>query len=98
MLLIGIVVTLKSTNVQSAVRRHRMQTCSWLPLPSSASLYCGIGLAIGAVALVLLIAWFRHDWDPLVTILAITAVAGILFELFTLLTALFEPAVPPCVY
>ena len=96
--MIGVAVTLKSTNVHSAVRRQRMHTCSWLPLPSSGYLYCAIGLAIGVVALLLLIGWCRRDWDPLATMLAIAAGAGIVFELFTLLSALLEPSVAPCVY
>ena len=98
-LAIGIVLALKSTNVQTALVRHRRRTCDGtLPLPLSGYLYCGLGLAVGVVALVLLIRWFRHNPEPIVMILAITAVAGILFELFTLFAAFSEghPVIPMC--
>ncbi|TDU91634.1 hypothetical protein EV138_5245 [Kribbella voronezhensis] len=98
-LAVGIVLALKSSNVQRAVARHRQRTCDGtLPLPLSGYLYCGIGLAVGVLALVLLIRWFRHNPEPLVMTLAITAVAGILFELFTLFAAISEahPAIPLC--
>jgi ABC-type Fe3+-siderophore transport system permease subunit len=96
---VGIVLALKSANVQTAVTRHRQRTCDGtLVLPLSGYLYCGIGLAIGVAGLVLLIRWFRGSREPIVMILAITAVSGVLFELFTIFAALSEgrPVVPMC--
>lgn len=98
-LAVGIVLALKSSNVQTALVRHRQRTCDGtLPVPLAGYLYCGLGLVIGVVALVLLIRWFRHNPEPIVMILAITAVAGIVFELFTVFAAISEghPIIPMC--
>ena len=96
---VGIVLTLISTNVQAALTRDRRRTCDGsLPLPTAGYLYCALGLVVGIAALVLLIGWFRHSPEPIVMILAITAVAGILFELFTLFAGLQggRPEIPIC--
>ena len=59
-------------------------------LPPATYLVGVIALIIGLVALVLLVRWFARGPQAIAVVLFITAGAGVVFEVFVLITAILE--------
>ncbi|MFI7064159.1 hypothetical protein ACIBL3_24440 [Kribbella sp. NPDC050124] len=98
-LVAGVLLSTINTNAQAELIRRRQDSCDGtIPLPTSAYVLGFAGLAVGAVALFLLVRWFRHNRQPLVLILFGTAIAALIFEAFAVITAFQEgrPLVPMC--
>ncbi|MEU4194776.1 hypothetical protein AB0E69_22945 [Kribbella sp. NPDC026611] len=94
LLVAGVLLALINTNAQTELTRRRQATCDGtLPLPTTAYLVGFAGLLIGAIALFLLVRWFRHSRQPIATTLLITAATAVIFEVFALATA-FHDAKP----
>lgn len=96
LVIVGVVLALTSVNAEAELQRRRIASCdSSLALPTSAYVLGAIGLLVGALALTLLIRWFGRSRQVIAVVLYVTAVAGVVFELFALLTTLQSPG-PPC--
>ena len=99
LIVVGVVLSLTNTNAQSELVRRRQDTCDGsLPLPTAAYVFGFAGLAVGIVALVLLVRWFRGSRQPIALILFATAIAALIVELFAVVTAFQEgrPVYPMC--
>ena len=99
LIVVGIVLALTNTNAQSELMRRRQDTCDGsLPLPTAAYVLGFAGLAVGIVALILLVRWFRGSRHPIALILFATAIAALIVELFAVVTAFQEgqPVYPMC--
>jgi drug/metabolite transporter (DMT)-like permease len=99
LVVIGVLLATINANAQAELIRRRQDSCDGsLPLPTTAYVLGFAGLAVGAVALFLLVRWFRHSRQPLAIILFVTATAAVVFELFALVTAFQEgrPVHPMC--
>ncbi|GAB2671264.1 hypothetical protein [Kribbella swartbergensis] len=97
--IVGVLLAMINTNAQAELIRRRQDSCDGtLPLPTAAYVLGFAGLAVGAVALFLLIRWFGHSRQPIALILFATATAAVVFEVFALVTAFQEgrPAPPLC--
>ncbi|MER7249630.1 hypothetical protein [Kribbella sp. NPDC000426] len=85
----GVLLSLTSANAETELSRRRHAACDGtLPLPMSAFVLSFAGVAVGAVALFLLLRWFGRSRQTLVLILFWTAVAAVVSEVFTLVTVL----------
>ena len=69
--------------------RRRADECAAV-LPPATYVVGVIALFIGLVALVLLARWFRRGPQAIVVVLFVTAAAGVVFEVFVLITAILE--------
>ena len=69
--------------------RRRADECA-AALPPATYLVGVIALIIGLVALVLLVRWFARGPQAIAVVLFITAGAGVVFEVFVLITAILE--------
>jgi uncharacterized protein YacL len=69
--------------------RRRADECAAV-LPPATYVVGAIALIIGLVALVLLARWFARGPQAIVVVLFVTAAAGVVFELFVLITAVLE--------
>ena len=69
--------------------RRRADECAAV-LPAATYVVGGLALVFGVVALVLLARWFGRGPQAIVVVLLITAAAGVVFELFVLITAVLE--------
>jgi drug/metabolite transporter (DMT)-like permease len=99
LVVVGVLLSTINANAQAELIRRRQDSCDGsLPLPTTAYVLGFAGLAVGAVALFLLVRWFRHSRQPLAIILFVTATAAVVFELFALVTAFQEgrPVHPMC--
>jgi uncharacterized BrkB/YihY/UPF0761 family membrane protein len=97
LLVVGVVLALTCVNAEAELVRRRDAACdSSLALPSSAYVLVAIGLLVGVVALFLLSRWFGGTRQVIVVVLFATAVAGVVFEAFALITALHGPGVAVC--
>ncbi|TCC60376.1 hypothetical protein E0H73_20800 [Kribbella pittospori] len=97
LLVVGVLLSLANTNAQTELVHRRGESCDGsLPLPVGAYLLAFGGLLAGAIALVLLIRWFRRE--PLAVVLLVTASAAVIFEILVLVTAFQEgrPVYPMC--
>jgi hypothetical protein len=95
----GMLLSLPNTNAQSELGRRRHAACNGtLPLPTSAYVLGVAGLFVGAIALYLLLRWFRHSRQPVTLILLATAGAAVVVEIFGVVTAFQEgrPIDPLC--
>jgi ABC-type Fe3+-siderophore transport system permease subunit len=85
----GVLLSLTSANAETELSRRRHAACDGtLPLPTSAFVLSFTGVAVGAVALYLLVRWFRGSRQTIVLILFWTAVAAVVSEVFTVVTVL----------
>ena len=69
--------------------RRRADECAAV-LPPAAYVVGVIALLIGLVALVVLARWFRRGPQAIAVVLFVTAAAGVVFEVFVLITAILE--------
>jgi hypothetical protein len=93
----GVVVALLCMNAEAELARRRTASCdASLVLPTSVSVLGVIGVLAGIAGIVLLGRWFGRDRRALVTVLLVTAVAGLVFEAFVLITVFEGPAVLVC--
>jgi hypothetical protein len=87
----GVLMSLTNTNAQTELDRRRQAACDGtLPLPTAAYVLGFAGLAVGTVALFLLLRWFGHSRQPIALILFTTAGAAVVFEIVALVTAYQE--------
>ncbi|NEA32284.1 hypothetical protein [Streptomyces sp. SID13031] len=97
LMLAGVVLALLCVNAEAELVRRRDATCdASLALPASVFVLGGIGLLVGLAAMILLGRWFGRDRRAVVTVLFVTAVAGLIFEMFALLTVFEGPAALVC--
>ena len=88
---VGVLLALTNTNAQTELVRRRQDACDGtLPLPAAAYVLGFAGLVVGAIALFLLVLWFHRSREPIALILFATAVAAVVFEVFTVVTAFQE--------
>jgi hypothetical protein len=93
----GVVVALLCMNAEAELVRRREASCdASLVLPSSVSVLGVIGVLVGLAAIVLLGRWFGRDRRAIVTVVLVTAVAGLVFEVFALITVFEDPGVLVC--
>ncbi|GAA0961668.1 hypothetical protein GCM10009554_78490 [Kribbella koreensis] len=93
----GVVVALLCVNAEAELVRRRSASCdASLGLPMSVDVLSVIGVLAGLAAIVLLGRWFGRDRRAIVTVLFVTAVAGVVFELFALVTVFHDPGAPVC--
>ncbi|GAA1601669.1 hypothetical protein GCM10009789_64850 [Kribbella sancticallisti] len=89
LMVVGVVLALTCLNAQAELVRRRRAACDGsMPLPTTAYVLGGIGLFVGLLALVLLLRWFGHSRQLIAFILFATAVAGVIFQIFVLITAI----------
>jgi hypothetical protein len=89
LIIVGVLLSLTSANAETELSRRRHAACDGtLPLPPSAFVLSFAGVAVGAVALLLLLRWFGRSRQTIVLILFWTAVAAIVSEDFTVVTVL----------
>jgi len=69
--------------------RRRADECAAV-LPPATYVVGVVALLIGIVALVLLARWFTRGPHAIAVVLFITAAAGVVFEVFVLITAILE--------
>lgn len=92
LMVVGVVLALICVNAQAELQRRQQAACDEsLSLPTSAYVLGAIGLVVGALALLLLVRWFGRSRQMIAVVLFATAVAGVVFEVFALLTALQTP-------
>jgi drug/metabolite transporter (DMT)-like permease len=99
LIVVGVLLSLTNTNAQSELVRRREDTCDGsLALPTGAYVLGFTGLAVGSVALVLLVRWFGGSREPIALILFATAIAAVVVEIFAVVTAFQEgqPVYPMC--
>lgn len=99
LVVVGVLLATINANAQAELIRRREDSCDGsIPLPTSAYVLGFAGLAVGAVALFLLVRWFGHSRQVIDRILFATAAAAVIFELFALVTAFQEgrPVYPMC--
>ena len=97
LMVVGVVLALTCVNAEAELERRRDAACdSSLTLPSSAYVLVAIGLLAGLIALFLLGRWFGGNRQVIVIVLFATAVAGVVFEVFALITALHGPGAAVC--
>jgi hypothetical protein len=93
----GVVIALLCVNAEAELVRRREASCdASLVLPTSVSVLGVIGVLVGLAAISLLGRWFGRDRRAIVTVLFVTALAGLVFELFALVTVFQAPAAPNC--
>jgi hypothetical protein len=93
----GVVVALLCVNAEAELVRRRVASCdASLGLPMSVDVLGVIGVLVGLAAIVLLGRWFGRDRRAIVTVLFVTAVAGLVFEAFALITLLEGPGTLVC--
>ena len=91
LIVVGVLLALTNTNAQAELVRRRQDTCDGtLPLPTSAYVLGFAGLIIGALALFLLLRWFRRNRQPIALILFTTAIAAVIVEILAVVTAFQE--------
>jgi len=94
LMVVGVLLSLTNTNAQTELVHRRSASCDGtLPLPTSVYFVGFAGLAIGAIALVLLVGWFHHSRQPIALTLFAAASAAVVFEIFAVITA-FQEARP----
>ena len=89
LIVVGMLMALTSANAETELSRRRHAACDGtMPLPTSAFVLSFAGVAVGAVALYLLLHWFGRSRQTIVLILFWTAVAAVVSEIFTVVTVL----------
>jgi hypothetical protein len=97
LIVVGVVLALTCVNAVAELDRRRRAACDApLTLPVSAYVLVVLGLLVGLAGLFLLARWFGGDRQVIVVILFATAVSGVVFEVFALLSAVHGPGVPAC--
>jgi hypothetical protein len=97
LMVVGVVLALICVNAEAELVRRQDASCDEsLGLPTSVYVLGSIGLLVGLAALVLLGRWFGRDRQVIVTVLFVTAVAGLVFEVFALITVFAGQAAPVC--
>ncbi|WP_020385755.1 hypothetical protein [Kribbella catacumbae] len=92
LMVVGVVLALICVNAEAELQRRRQAACdASLSLPPSAYVLGAAGLLVGMLALLLLIRWFGRSRQVIAIVLYTTAVAGVVFEAFALITALQDP-------
>jgi hypothetical protein len=93
LMVVGVVLALTCMNAEIELQRRRRAACDGsLALPPAAFVFGAIGLLAGTVAFVLLIRWFRDSRQVITVVLLITALAGVVFETFALITTIQQSA------
>lgn len=94
LMVVGVVLGLICVNAEAELQRRRQAACdASLSMPSAAYVLGGLGLVAGALALVLLIRWYGRSRQVITVVLFTSAVAGVVFEVLALITALQAPDV-----
>ncbi|MEV8375595.1 hypothetical protein AB0P21_22855 [Kribbella sp. NPDC056861] len=97
LIVVGVVLALTCVNAGAELDRRRRSTCdATLSLPVSAYVLVVVGLLVGLAALFLLARWFGAERQVIVVVLFATAVSGVVFEIFALLSAVHGPGAPVC--
>jgi drug/metabolite transporter (DMT)-like permease len=97
LMVVGVVIALLCVNAEAELVRRRDASCdASLVLPASVSVLGVIGVLVGLAAITLLGRWFGRDRRAIVTVLFVTALAALVFELFALVTVFQDPAAPNC--
>lgn len=91
LIIVGVLLAMTNANAQTELGRRRQAACDGtLPLPTSAYILGFAGLIIGAIALFLLLRWFRRNRQPIALVLFTTATAAVVFEIVAVITAFQE--------
>ncbi|MEV6416530.1 hypothetical protein [Kribbella sp. NPDC051718] len=93
LIVVGVVLVLACMNAETELQRRRRAACDGsLALPPVAYVLGAIGLLVGVLALLLLIRLSGGSRQVITVVLFATAVAGVVFEVFALITAIQQSA------